>query len=656
MSLRSLILITFILFICGCGEKKTELPLVEKGDVIINEVHLAAKEDIDCNGVYGEADDAFIEIFCLTRRQKSLKGTYLLVGDENNVYTIGNPVTKFAFKKKDICAQGVSYVIFGKRTEKTLEGRPPAPIVTKNTKIIIKTGKNDFSFPVKNGVVVLAQEDSKGRVKILDSFSYAEKIAGTSYVRCPEAGASGSNFLPAAQHPGYPKEGSRAYSPGLCIDNQHELGLCPAVDLAKCGSEIPPPPPSQCALCKPNYLPCANLVITEVLADPPPDSRQPECDADKNGKCKMENDQFVEVCNLGEACSLADEELRFGSAQFDKVWMKFGDETCIEQNQCLVVFGKRGESVAAPAEIEGVCVSIGNQDNPLPYAGKVGVGQAQGDTFTPINEFIYNGTSRTQQSFVRKDETNPKSAIIKHKEHSCNKSETSYSAGTCVSGEHFPDCTCDGELDGGMPDGGTDGGECLFSSCTDLIITEVLADPPSLVRDCQNNQVCADVDQNGEVNATHDEFIEFCNVGEECTLNGLGIYYLKDGAEKVWHSFEACEEKLLRNQCAVIFGKRGADKAKPGLAIEGVWIDVANGVSDLPYSSTVKFIASVDISLSANVFVYVGDSDTNQSFVLQDEADPNSAVIKHTEHPRSQGKRHSPGTCASGNLFPNCGE
>jgi len=155
--------------------------------------------------------------------------------------------------------------------------------------------------------------------------------------------------------------------------------------------------------------------------------------------------------------------------------------------------------------------------------------------------------------------------------------------------------------------------ECDPAGSTDLVLNEILADPPS----------GAAVNGDGTASTTDDEFVEIVNVSSrEVALTNVLI----DVGGKTVVAGSFC---LGPNQSRVIFHTDGL----PGLTNGG---------------STVSL--KVD-GLTVQTHTYGSEGGDDESLTLATQLDPTSSWVKHSEVSTAP---YSPGTCANGNAFPNC--
>ena len=207
-------------------------------------------------------------------------------------------------------------------------------------------------------------------------------------------------------------------------------------------------------------LAAANVIITEVLADPPGD-------ANRDGQYNPHEDEFIELYNTGSRrISLAG--WRLGDAGSLSGYFRFPPGAVIEPGSYVVLFGGGNPS--------GFTIPVYTDD------GTIGDGLTDsGEAIHLINKHgdevtsLFQSTWPDDQSLVR---TSPdSSAFVPHK--TVSHTEAPFSPGYAPGTQH----------------------PLTYS----LIISEVLADPPS--------GLAGDANQDGECDPYEDEFIELYNTG-----------------------------------------------------------------------------------------------------------------------------------------------
>ena len=211
-------------------------------------------------------------------------------------------------------------------------------------------------------------------------------------------------------------------------------------------------------------LAAANVVITEVLADPPEGLAG---DANRDGQYNPHEDEFIELYNTGSRrISLAG--WRLGDAGSLSGYFRFPPGAVIEPGSYVVLFG-----VGNPS---GFTIPVYTDD------GTIGDGLTDtGESIHLINKhgdevsFFSQSTWPDDQSLVR---TSPdSSALVPHK--TVSHTEAPFSPGYAPGTQH----------------------PLTYS----LIISEVLADPPP--------GLAGDANRDGECDPYEDEFIELYNTG-----------------------------------------------------------------------------------------------------------------------------------------------
>ena len=207
-------------------------------------------------------------------------------------------------------------------------------------------------------------------------------------------------------------------------------------------------------------LAAANVIITEVLADPPGD-------ANRDGLCDPHEDEFIELYNTGSRrISLAG--WRLGDAGALSNYFRFPPGAVIEPGSYVVLFGGGNPS--------GFTIPVYTDD------GTIGDGLTDtGESIHLINKHgdevasLFQSTWPDDQSLVC---TSPdSSAFVPHKTVSHNKAP--FSPGHAPGTQH--------------------------SLTYSLIISEVLADPPP--------GLAGDANRDGQRDPYEDEFIEIYNAG-----------------------------------------------------------------------------------------------------------------------------------------------
>ncbi len=211
-------------------------------------------------------------------------------------------------------------------------------------------------------------------------------------------------------------------------------------------------------------LAAANVIITEVLADPP---EGPAGDANRDGRHDPHEDEFIELYNTGSVpISLAG--WRLGDTGSVSEYFRFPSGAVIEPDSYVVLFGGGNPSeFTIPVYTDDGTIGDGLTDS----GEAIHLINKRGDEVA----FFSQATWPDDQSLVR---TSPdSSAFVPHK--------TVSPTGAFFSPGHAP---------GTRP-------PLAYS----LIINEVLADPPA--------GLAGDANRDGRSNPHEDEFIELYNTG-----------------------------------------------------------------------------------------------------------------------------------------------
>jgi len=331
----------------------------------------------------------------------------------------------------------------------------------------------------------------------------------------------------------------------------------------------------------------AELMINEVLADPPPGY-----DANGDGVADTRQDEFLEIVNAGDhAVDLS------GATIEDEVRVRytFPDGVSLAPGGALVVFGG-----GAPAAIDGVQVYTAaglylNNDGDT-----LRIRRVDGELLAQIG---YGGEGGDNQSLVRQTDADPNAPMVGH----LSLSELPASPGTRTDGSPFGD-------------------EPPPPPTTHLLINEVLADPPAGY----------DANADGEADTRHDEFVEILNTGDEAaTLTGMKI------TDALGVRFTFPELVLEPGGVVVVFG--GGTPALPGIPCFAASALNLNNTGD-----TVSLLAADDALLDQ--LAYGGEGGQNQSMVRVTDGDPDAAFGLHAELSPT-GAPASPGTRIDGSAF-----
>lgn len=310
------------------------------------------------------------------------------------------------------------------------------------------------------------------------------------------------------------------------------------------------------------------LVINEILADPPAG-----IDIDGNGAASSSGDEFVEIVNLStRPVALTTVEIGVNDKR-----VSLGAR-CLNPFEARVFFGSNG----------------------LPSLSNSGATVRLFIAGQEVQTHTYGSEGGRDSSLVLTTELEADGGWVVHN----TAHATAFSPGTCGNGNTFPNCA------GGGP---IEPGECDAATAADLVMNEILADPPA----------GDDVDGNGTASATGDEFVEVVNIGSKpVALNNVEIH--------------VNDRKIaLGNQCLgamqarVIFGSQGL----PGLANTGATVALKIGAETIQSHT------------------YGAEGGRDASLVLAQELNAASGwAVHNTVH----ASRRSPGTCGNGNAFPDC--
>ena len=154
---------------------------------------------------------------------------------------------------------------------------------------------------------------------------------------------------------------------------------------------------------------------------------------------------------------------------------------------------------------------------------------------------------------------------------------------------------------------------CDPAGSTDLVLNELLADPPA----------GADVNGDGVADTSDDEFVEIVNVSTREV--GLANVQVDVGGKKI----AAGAICLPPNAARVLYGKDGLPALTNGGASVSLVID----------------------GLVAQTVSYGSEGGNDQALTLAVQLDRTASWVKHKE---ISTLAYSPGKCANGNDFPNC--
>ncbi len=396
-----------------------------------------------------------------------------------------------------------------------------------------------------------------------------------------------------------------AYSPGTC-GNGRAFPDCAATD------PVTPPGPAEC-----DPPGVTDLVINELLADPPAGS-----DADGNGTASTSDDEFVEVVNVAtRPVAMNGVELWVGGRK-----VALG-EGCLAPMGARVLFGSAG----------------------LPGLTNTGASLTLRMGGNITQTVTYGAEGGRDSALVRATELDSAAAFALHKD----VFGTPFSPGTCGNARSFPDCGAPPVTPGDDATVAGDGAatsdvavpDVTPAACPDrpmagdLVINELLADPGT-----QGSETVCDANQDGAV-GDGDEFVEIVNISSQ-SLN-IGGFKIADASGKTVRVPDGtC---LAPQQVLLVFGKHAGGGDFGGAVVLG-------GTSSLSLNNTGDTVrlTSHEDALMAEV-AYGSLADGDQSITRATDLDATSAFLRHTARSSAGGRRMSPGLCASGAAFPDCG-
>lgn len=191
------------------------------------------------------------------------------------------------------------------------------------------------------------------------------------------------------------------------------------------------------------------------------------------------------------------------------------------------------------------------------------------------------------------------------------------------------------ESDGGL-DGGDDGCDPHSPAPGELLINEILADPPGSA----SSDLEGDANGDGTRSAAGDEFVEIGSLaGCALLLDGVTV---SDSQEEKF-AF-AADVRLEPGQVVVIFGG-----GSPFGDFGGAQVFTASGLALNNDGDTVEIKSPEGTQLEVETFnTEAGDDQSLTRFV---DLDADTSLVKHTQAPAAQGKRFSPGTRVDGTSF-----
>jgi len=174
--------------------------------------------------------------------------------------------------------------------------------------------------------------------------------------------------------------------------------------------------------------------------------------------------------------------------------------------------------------------------------------------------------------------------------------------------------------------------ECVTATMGDLVINEILADPPL--------EAAGDANADGTRHHHEDEFIEIVAAGTaHVSLEGVTITV----GGKTRHTFaDLC---LGPGEAVVVFGG-----GEPALDLEGVAVLVAGTAFILSNSGTTVALNAAD-GAPLDLHAYGGEG-ANDSSLTRSPDVTGSFAVHDTVAPA--GAAYSPGRCVNGEIFPGC--
>lgn len=363
-------------------------------------------------------------------------------------------------------------------------------------------------------------------------------------------------------------------------------------------------PPLTCAPAGPN-----DLVLTEILADP--GGKDPDGNGDPNNTA----DEFVEFVNVGSSAVALTNVTIVTKAEFAL------PAICLEPNAAFVLWGTQ-----------------------LTNGGGIVQLFAQG---IEADSHEYGSEGGKAQSLTRADQLDKASDWVLHS----SIATTDFSPGFCPNGNPFPNCT-------GIPvvEDGTDGGEVsgevsgevgdgeTIPSCSgeaplvaDLVINEILADP-------------GDIDTNGDgvtSSSTGDEFLEIVSLASaDLDLGGVTV------EDKAGGTYEIPAGTCLAPSQVLLLINNYDGTTSTATFPDAVVLSMGNAFQLNNTSETVIVKDSAGGEL-INI-VYGGEANGDEAINLEIELDPTSGFTKHSAISDANGALSSPGTCRTGQAFPNC--
>jgi hypothetical protein len=196
-----------------------------------------------------------------------------------------------------------------------------------------------------------------------------------------------------------------------------------------------------------------------------------------------------------------------------------------------------------------------------------------------------------------------------------------------------------GVADVGLADGGPDGGSCNPTphapAAGDLMINEILADPPA--------GLAGDANQDGVRSSTGDQFIEIANISAQVIdLTGIRV---SDGVN-VRHIFGA--GTLGCNKVVAVFG--GGDPMHPNWHAN--WVVASTGPLFLdPQGDVIRVGTSAAAPDDLINQTYTSLAGNGEAIVRARDLTPTARFVLHSGHIASSGRLFSPGVHINGTPF-----
>jgi hypothetical protein len=191
------------------------------------------------------------------------------------------------------------------------------------------------------------------------------------------------------------------------------------------------------------------------------------------------------------------------------------------------------------------------------------------------------------------------------------------------------------EPDGGL-DGGGDGCDPHSPAPGELLINEILADPPGSA----SSDLEGDANGDGTRSAAGDEFVEIGSLAR-CALMLEGVRVADSQEDKF--TFPA-DVRLEPGKVVVIFGG-----GSPLGDFGGAQVFTASGLALNNDGDTVEIKSPEGTQLG--VETYGSEASDDQSLTRFVDLDADTSLVKHAQAPDAQGRRFSPGTMIDGTSF-----